>query len=847
MRIPSHLTTPWLDGTNAGFRLFNRAPRCGVLIAARSVARPAKVSRRCAFRIPLFIAALRSRGADAFHDRWVLTARTPVFNATGTFTGSAICRAIVAAFPQFADPVSTARRPACLSCSESDTLRRPFIGAAFRSTQGIAHTEFHLVVLAAWRPIRFTAFPITGPTLVGILHAFIIPCDLAAGGINPADTRGHLLILASGRIICEAARSIACAAVLGTLPAVFREAAFVIPAHGRCFTGIHTLVVVVVDFGGQGKPEDEFRNNRHIDHVHGRIAIPVSKGRVLADAVRMLSFSCRLPERDEDRALHVHNSRNRVLVNISWWSQTRRLNWRSQTRQHGEGNGKRENLSAPEPQSVHSFPHLDSPMDGVNLLLDVSAGALHAPVNTSSSACPIVHYWCGFSQNLNTNPEKKIPENDSDGSDALPILPSVVHSLPMKQTDLLIRIAAVVGILVAVAAVPIDEQKSASLLAQSLIENHVQLALENVPAEKGPARLHLQTPPGNPADPFWMAAETREQTRPEPRWENDSTSSSVWTVNSELKDGFLSITSSPESSGQGSTSGSGVAGTGGFIPLAHSSVDGRSDRTSLPEDSPGSRRSGLDGSMSSSRDQSVHRSTSQCDRRLDSGGGRCLQSEDSGVYVRPCRHGGRGHPHGGNQRSDRQTGRKCADPRGGQITTGLMGLVIFFDDYANTVVVGSAARKLTDGLRISREKLAYIVDSTSAPIAGLALVSTWIGYEVGLFTSILPSLRHVEGLPAEGYGLFFEALPSRFYCFFALALVFLSAGLKRDFGPMLRAERRARRGGGVLPPVAGKEEESPTEPEQLFETGSARPVVECCATDRFRFVRNALSHCPGGR
>ena len=61
---------------------------------------------------------------------------------------------------------------------------------------------------------------------------------------------------------------------------------------------------------------------------------------------------------------------------------------------------------------------------------------------------------------------------------------------------------------------------------------------------------------------------------------------------------------------------------------------------------------------------------------------------------------------------------------GGQVAVWLMGLMIFFDDYSNTLVVGNTARSLTDHLKISREKLAYIVDSTAAPVACLALITT---------------------------------------------------------------------------------------------------------------------------
>jgi hypothetical protein len=62
----------------------------------------------------------------------------------------------------------------------------------------------------------------------------------------------------------------------------------------------------------------------------------------------------------------------------------------------------------------------------------------------------------------------------------------------------------------------------------------------------------------------------------------------------------------------------------------------------------------------------------------------------------------------------------------GQVAVWIMGLMIFFDDYSNTLVVGNTARSLTDKLKISREKLAYIVDSTAAPVACIALVTTWI-------------------------------------------------------------------------------------------------------------------------
>ncbi|MCB9729294.1 MAG: Na+/H+ antiporter NhaC family protein [Deltaproteobacteria bacterium] len=139
-------------------------------------------------------------------------------------------------------------------------------------------------------------------------------------------------------------------------------------------------------------------------------------------------------------------------------------------------------------------------------------------------------------------------------------------------------------------------------------------------------------------------------------------------------------------------------------------------------------------------------------------------------------------------------GRLARGVRSTQVATALMGVAIFFDDYANAVVVGGAARPLTDARRISREKLAYIVDSTAAPVAGIAFISTWIGIEIKYFQDTLPHLGVFSAVASGGYAFFFEVLPYRFYCIFAVLLVFMIALMGRDFGPMLTAERMARRG-----------------------------------------------------
>ncbi|MXZ00365.1 hypothetical protein F4Y93_06840, partial [Candidatus Poribacteria bacterium] len=142
--------------------------------------------------------------------------------------------------------------------------------------------------------------------------------------------------------------------------------------------------------------------------------------------------------------------------------------------------------------------------------------------------------------------------------------------------------------------------------------------------------------------------------------------------------------------------------------------------------------------------------------------------------------------------------RFAKGPRSAQFITGLMGIVIFIGDYSNAMLVGPTMRPLTDHHRVSREKLAFLVDSTSAPIAGLAFVSTWIGYEVGLFEDISGTL----GLGRDGYSMFFDALSFRFYCVLAIVFVIVNALSGKDYGPMRTAETRARETGDVAAPDA---------------------------------------------
>jgi len=132
--------------------------------------------------------------------------------------------------------------------------------------------------------------------------------------------------------------------------------------------------------------------------------------------------------------------------------------------------------------------------------------------------------------------------------------------------------------------------------------------------------------------------------------------------------------------------------------------------------------------------------------------------------------------------------------RGGQLSTWLMAFVMFFDDYANVLVRGNMMRPVTDRLRISREKLSFIVDAGAATVASIFIISTWIGYEVGLIEQGLKIINSTE----DAYSVFLQTIPYRFYPIFTLILVFLIGYLGRDFGPMLNAERRTRTTGKVL-------------------------------------------------
>lgn len=134
--------------------------------------------------------------------------------------------------------------------------------------------------------------------------------------------------------------------------------------------------------------------------------------------------------------------------------------------------------------------------------------------------------------------------------------------------------------------------------------------------------------------------------------------------------------------------------------------------------------------------------------------------------------------------------------RGGSLAvTWLLGLAVFIDDYLNVLAVSSSVKRFTDRYRVSREMLAYVVDSTAAPVCILVPISTWTAY----FSGLLEETGWAA--PGRGLSLYIDAIPFMLYAWIAVALALLvGAGRVPAIGPMRKAERRARETGQVAPP-----------------------------------------------
>lgn len=153
---------------------------------------------------------------------------------------------------------------------------------------------------------------------------------------------------------------------------------------------------------------------------------------------------------------------------------------------------------------------------------------------------------------------------------------------------------------------------------------------------------------------------------------------------------------------------------------------------------------------------------------------------------------------GGARAVARALSSKARSARGSQGTTVGFGMILFFDDYFNALTVGNVMRPLTDRFRVSREKLAYLVDSTSAPIALLGPISTWVVFVMGIIGAQYAEL----GIEGSTYVAYLESIPYNFYAIATLVLVAIIAFSRIEYGPMATAERRASSTGEVTGPGA---------------------------------------------
>lgn len=135
--------------------------------------------------------------------------------------------------------------------------------------------------------------------------------------------------------------------------------------------------------------------------------------------------------------------------------------------------------------------------------------------------------------------------------------------------------------------------------------------------------------------------------------------------------------------------------------------------------------------------------------------------------------------------------------RGSKLLTAFLGIIIFVDDYFNALAVGQIARPITDSHRVSRAKLAYFIDSTSAPVCVVSPVSSWGAFLISQLGVIFATHAITEYTPLEAFMLM---APMNFYVIAALAMVFFTAWTDNDLGPMKKHEKLAKETGVLFDP-----------------------------------------------
>ena len=191
--------------------------------------------------------------------------------------------------------------------------------------------------------------------------------------------------------------------------------------------------------------------------------------------------------------------------------------------------------------------------------------------------------------------------------------------------------------------------------------------------------------------------------------------------------------------------------------------------------------------------------------------------------------------------------KRAKTAKSAQLITWLLGLFVFFDDYANSLIVGPIMRPVSDKMKISRERLAFIIDATAAPVAGLAIISTWIGLEVSLIGEGFNQI----GVEASGFGIFLQTIPYRFYNILILAFIVITAVTLKEFGPMRKAEIAARkRNKNIVEEVAASssqmDELEPKEGVKLSIWNAIIPIGTLIISALIAFYYSGYSSIMGG-
>lgn len=163
---------------------------------------------------------------------------------------------------------------------------------------------------------------------------------------------------------------------------------------------------------------------------------------------------------------------------------------------------------------------------------------------------------------------------------------------------------------------------------------------------------------------------------------------------------------------------------------------------------------------------------------------------------------------GGTRAYGEWASKRLKSKKSAEVATSLLGVLIFVDDYFNCLTVGSVMRPVTDKFKVSRAKLAYLIDATAAPVCIIAPISSW----AAAVNSYVP-----EGSSMSGFQMFIATIPFNLYALLTLFMVFFTSGTGFDFGLMKKHEENAAK--GDLFTSGGEEFQQPDEDVDVTEGG----------------------------